>query len=352
SEASEASEEASVWGDLASADAWSASSPAEGSAPSPAGAASPDSAPAAPTTGGVRVAPSARVVPLGPAGASPATSPSSVSRSDAAPAAGAGTGAGAGAVVAAGAGAGVVAGTGPAAGTSASPAATYPDYPTPDPYGVPPHGQTGPTAAASAGGPPTVPPEADSDGSGSNGRRALFACGGCLLLALVLVIVGAFVVRALVSDDGEDYQRTSATSAPEAPSESPTEEPTTEEPSEEPVSPAPDDAEDITALHSPTGNIVCLLEDDSVACSVLERDYADASLEDCDNGPFSIQVGAEDAATACGKSFLSDSAQTLEYDKSSAHGDVACTSRFDGMTCWNVMTGHGFTVNKVTYSRF
>jgi hypothetical protein len=33
-------------------------------------------------------------------------------------------------------------------------------------------------------------------------------------------------------------------------------------------------------------------------------------------------------------------------------GDMACTSRSDGMTCWNIMTGHGFTVNRASYDTF
>ncbi|MDN5820359.1 MAG: hypothetical protein L0H39_02610, partial [Brachybacterium sp.] len=99
-------------------------------------------------------------------------------------------------------------------------------------------------------------------------------------------------------------------------------------------------------------NISCLLEEDSVSCSVLEHDFSGDDLQDCDAGPFSIQVGEDDAARACGSSFLSDSAETLEYGDSATYENMACTSRFDGMTCWNTITGKGFMVNRATYETF
>ena len=65
-----------------------------------------------------------------------------------------------------------------------------------------------------------------------------------------------------------------------------------------------------------------------------------------------LQVAGDEAAPACGETFGSDSAPALEYDTSAVSGDVACTSEFDGMTCWNTRTGQGFFVNRVTYETF
>jgi hypothetical protein len=212
------------------------------------------------------------------------------------------------------------------------------------------------TAAAASAAPsaPAGPPPSDEDDDDGSRKKAWIACGGCLVLALVLLAVIGFGARALLSPpDEEQYTRdsstTSAESAPQETTEEPTEEETTEE---DPVSPAPDGAQEMNELRSPTGNISCRLEEDSASCSVEDRDYSDAGLEDCEDGPFSLTVADEDAGRACGESFLSDSADTLEYDDSAVRGDMACTSRFDGMTCWNTMTGHGFTVNRVTYDTF
>src|SRR5699024_7486168 len=142
-----------------------------------------------------------------------------------------------------------------------------------------------------------------------------------------------------------------AISAAATPAEHPAAEHTEQE-TPDPFSPAPEDAREMSELRSPTGNITCLLEEDTASCSVLEHDFSGSGVEGCDAGPFSIRVGDGEAERACGSSFLSDSADTLEYGDSASYGDMACTSRFDGMTCWNTLTGKGFMVNRATYETF
>lgn len=210
-------------------------------------------------------------------------------------------------------------------------------------------GSQGPATAPAPVGPP---PGNEDDADDGSRKKAWIACGGCLVLALVLLLVIGLGARALLAPDEEEYQRDSTTTSAEAAPEQTTPEETEEATPEDPVSPAPEDAEERNELLSPTGNISCLLEEDSVSCSVVDRDFSEEGLEDCEDGPFSITVAGEGAERACGSSFLSDSAQTLEYDRSAVRGDVACTSRFDGMTCWNTMTGKGFTVNRVGYETF
>ncbi|HEX7351686.1 hypothetical protein [Brachybacterium sp.] len=301
----------SVWGDLGTPSASSGS----------------DAAPAS----SVRIARNAGVVPLGPAASSTAatpqpapTAPTAFPAPAAPPAPRAPES------------------TPAPAASSAAPAAPGPRGASPAPGGP---------AVAPAPAPGFAGSTTETDDDGSRTRvRALWACGGCLVLALLLVIVAALAGRAWLGGDEEQYQRdSSTTSAQEAPTEEPSEEATEETPSQDPVSPAPDDAQEMTALSSPTGNITCLLEEDSVACSVVDRDFSEAGLEDCSDGPFSIMVAEGEATADCGSSYLSDSAETLEYDQSATYGDMACTSRFDGMTCWNTMTGKGFMVNRATY---
>ncbi len=90
-----------------------------------------------------------------------------------------------------------------------------------------------------------------------------------------------------------------------------------------------------------------------MGCSISERDFSAGDQEDCSDGPFSIAVSSGEAAPACGTAYGSDSAETLEYGSSTTIGDVACTSRSDGMTCWNIMTGKGgFSVNRDEYTTF
>src|SRR5690625_7753523 len=65
------------------------------------------------------------------------------------------------------------------------------------------------------------------------------------------------------------------------------------EPEEDPVSPAPEDALELEEVRSPTGNIACSLAEDSVGCSVADRDFSEAGLEDCEQGVFSLQVAGD-----------------------------------------------------------
>ncbi|MGY5764108.1 variant leucine-rich repeat-containing protein [Brachybacterium sp. DNPG3] len=216
-------------------------------------------------------------------------------------------------------------------------------------FGTPP-----PAGGAPAGGAPGAAP-ADS-GEGKDRRRTWIACAGCLLLVLILVIVGVFGVRAWLGGDDDGYSRssesTTAQSSEEAPSEDASEEATTEPSEEEDVSPAPDGSLDLTSVQSPTGNIRCSLAEGSVGCSVSERDFSAGDQEDCSETAFSIAISSGEAALACGTVYGSESATTLEYGSSTTIGEVACTSRSDGMTCWNIKTGKGFMVNRDEYRTF
>ncbi|MFC7463274.1 hypothetical protein [Brachybacterium sp. GCM10030252] len=204
----------------------------------------------------------------------------------------------------------------------------------------------GPLEVGTGGG--TAPPDEDPP----DRRRAWFACGGCLVLALILLVVAGLVGRAWLTEDSGDYDRSTASpTTSEEPSETaePTEEETTEE---EPVSPAPEDAQELETISSPTGNISCRLGEDSVGCSLGEEHYSDAGLEDCGDESFAIAVAAGSPVRNCGQTYGGSSPQTLEYGQSAVNGDVACTSRSDGMTCWNTKTGKGFMVSRSTYETF
>ncbi|MCT1910691.1 variant leucine-rich repeat-containing protein [Brachybacterium paraconglomeratum] len=318
--------------------------------PAPAAQPSPSAQPPAEGSPSVRLSPNASVVPLGAAPASqtsPAAQTSPASQASPAPAAGPPT-------RQMPAVAATAASTGAAASAAQHPAGPQGTHGQQYPYGEQGPSSPGPASQGPASAPPPVgrPPQEEDHSDDGSRKRALIACGGCLVLALILLLVIGLGARALFAPDEEQYQRDSSTTSAEAAPEETTAEETTEETTEDPVSPAPEGAEEMSELRSPTGNISCHLEEDSVSCSLVERDFSEAGLEDCENGPFSITVAGEDAERACGSSFLSDSAPTLEYDRSAQRGDVACTSRFDGMTCWNVMTGKGFTVNKVSYETF
>src|SRR5690625_7879532 len=65
------------------------------------------------------------------------------------------------------------------------------------------------------------------------------------------------------------------------------------EPEEDPVSPAPEDALELEEVRSPTGNIACSLAEDSVGCSVADRDFSEIGRASCrERGEVAVVAGA------------------------------------------------------------
>ena len=57
----------------------------------------------------------------------------------------------------------------------------------------------------------------------------------------------------------------------------------------------------------------------------------------------------------CGEEYLGqsgDTFHTLEYGETTMFSDYACTSQSKGMTCWNTITGRGFTISRKSLIRF
>lgn len=187
-------------------------------------------------------------------------------------------------------------------------------------------------------------------------RRGLVGVAvGCLVLAVLLAL--AIAAGTTLLRPGDDSSSSlaaspSAASSPAAettspaadPSDSASSSPPPASPSSAPaVRPAPDGAADLTSIQAPSGNISCRLGEDSVSCTVTERSYPVET--DCPaDGPFTITVAAEVPTLDCGAPVSGGS--TLEYGSSAQHGEVACTSASDGMTCWNQRTGRGFIVSR------
>ncbi|UEJ82104.1 hypothetical protein Bra3105_14850 [Brachybacterium halotolerans subsp. kimchii] len=250
------------------------------------------------------------------------------------------------------------------------PAASAPSMPSPaqsasapdQGYGYPAPAPTAnfeePVQAGAAYAGPAEYDEQDGHDDGGDedsgrSRATWWACGGCLLLALIVALVAIFGLRSFFSGgDDESAQQTGASSsASKEPSEKPSESTSEKSTEAEDKSPAPDGAKDLSRVVSPTGNITCSLDDDSVGCSLDDRSFGGDS-EDCSSGPFSIGIADGKADLKCGTTFGGDSPTTLAYDESATQGDTACRSESDGMTCWNVKTGHGFTVAKSAYETF
>lgn len=110
---------------------------------------------------------------------------------------------------------------------------------------------------------------------------------------------------------------------------------------------APITAGEKAIITSPTGNIVCSLDqaiyDGEVACGVLslkEEGRTWAATADMD----SSSTGSSSAVTSA----LShaDDATEVAYGTSVYRGDNACMSTEAGMVCWNITRGKGFMMNR------
>lgn len=175
--------------------------------------------------------------------------------------------------------------------------------------------------------PPTPPqPKKSSTGCGTS----LF-----IIIALLLIVVptARYVMSHSTSVD-VDVKQTQPT-----------------EPAPDKIAPAPEDAIPAALIQSPSLNISCEIYEDGAFCSIYERYYAEAGLEDCWETLFSISV-TETVALQCGNEYLGsegDWVTTLEYGQSAATDGYACSSTEDGMICWNQYTGSGFSISRNGY---
>mgnify|MGYP001686135133 CR=1 FL=1 len=108
-------------------------------------------------------------------------------------------------------------------------------------------------------------------------------------------------------------------------------------------------------VDTPSKNISCVLYDAGVGCSILERSYASSGMQDCPHREFSIVALAGRTEVRCGEEYLGqpgDTFHTLQYGQTTVFSDYACTSQVKGMTCWNTVTGRGFTISRESHVSF
>lgn len=183
------------------------------------------------------------------------------------------------------------------------------------------------------------------------GLSTFWAVFGCSALAVLLVGIGSIAALALRHTGGDAAGSPAAASASASATRSPSASPSAgASGAAAPAKPAPDGAADLTAVQSPSGNIVCQLGQDTVSCAIRTHSYS--GKQDCPStNSVTLQVGGGDPELGCGSLPIGKGSR-LDYGEAAAHGSSACTSESSGMTCWNQRTGHGFTVSKSDYSTF
>ena len=102
------------------------------------------------------------------------------------------------------------------------------------------------------------------------------------------------------------------------------------------------------AFRSPTGNIVCRLDERSARCDIADFSYdPPARPEGCGKGwGGTLLVTGEGSEFTCRVADLAGRSPELKYGRSTVVGDVGCTSATTGVTCVHLDSNHGFTVSR------
>ena len=219
-------------------------------------------------------------------------------------------------------------------------------------------GTTAPPASGTASAAPAPPLNRPAPRSSSHAGLMT-----ALVVVLILVVAAAGVFGGmLLANRGRQSDTTSASAATAAPSSSAgTAAEQAAPPTGGPILPSGPALPTSTTTYSyqyvdtPSKNISCILSNEGVGCSILERSYASSGMQDCPDREFSIVALAGRTEVRCGEEYLGqpgDTFHTLEYGETTMFSDYACTSQSKGMTCWNTITGRGFTISRDSHVRF
>jgi len=112
----------------------------------------------------------------------------------------------------------------------------------------------------------------------------------------------------------------------------------------------PNGVGDVSSFVTPSRNIGCLIVPQSVRCDILEHTYGDPRKPaDCqgDYGQ-SIAVGRRGIGqfVCVTDTVVALDTPVLRYGTSTTVGDFGCTSAPTGVTCYNLLTEHGFALSR------
>lgn len=105
-------------------------------------------------------------------------------------------------------------------------------------------------------------------------------------------------------------------------------------------------------ISSPDGEIVCRLKDLQAGCSLTERSFTAAGLQDCPQPVFSLVVDASGTSLACGQDFRSAEGEyvyVLQPGEQVYWAEFACAYAEESVSCWNQRTGAGFEASTQKY---
>ncbi|WP_206428541.1 hypothetical protein [Mycolicibacterium stellerae] len=108
---------------------------------------------------------------------------------------------------------------------------------------------------------------------------------------------------------------------------------------------------ELTAFSSPSGNIGCYIDPDSVRCDIRERDWAPppkpASCPEMTGWGQGLQLDAGKSADyVCAGDTALTTGNPLAYGDKIVSGSIECTSTPDGITCWDFVYGGEFSISR------
>lgn len=109
---------------------------------------------------------------------------------------------------------------------------------------------------------------------------------------------------------------------------------------------------------SPSGNIACYLQPNSVRCDIAQAEWDPTTVPDrpavCEGvWGDSLQItGTDRADFVCHSDTVFGTGPVLDYGQSLQVGDVTCTSRQTGVECRVGASGHGFGLSRTAYQLF
>jgi hypothetical protein len=114
----------------------------------------------------------------------------------------------------------------------------------------------------------------------------------------------------------------------------------------------------VATFKSPTGNIGCMIIADTARCDLKTKSWTPPPRpSSCPNivdfGQGAIVADGRPGHLVCaGDTTLDPGAKILPYGTDTSVGAFTCQSRFNGMTCRNDSSGHGFFVSIQSYRTF
>ena len=112
---------------------------------------------------------------------------------------------------------------------------------------------------------------------------------------------------------------------------------------------------DIRNFQSPSGNIVCTIDNSGAACDISDYIYQPPPPPECGKhiawgSRFTLAAGNPGAIECHGDTLRVPGEPTLEYGQTISASTITCDDEPSGMKCTDTSSGHFFQVSREAYN--